>query len=175
MTRRAQAALEYLVTYGWAIVAILVVLGALTYFGFLNPSRYLPARCDFGAQLECVDYRLEELDGYNGCALLQLRNNFGDGIRIYDISVLDDNSEWGYGNAADCGGPAIPSGKYMQIAKGNISKIVSLNIGTDSELRLARGDRPSVQLRVTFSRDLGGAPQHELTGEIFSTVAPASG
>ena len=30
---RAQAALEFLMTYGWAILVVLVSIGALAYFG----------------------------------------------------------------------------------------------------------------------------------------------
>ena len=32
---RAQAAMEFLMTCGWAIIVVLVVIGALAYFGFL--------------------------------------------------------------------------------------------------------------------------------------------
>ena len=37
--RKAQAALEFLTTYGWAFIVILIMIGALAYFGVLNPSR----------------------------------------------------------------------------------------------------------------------------------------
>jgi hypothetical protein len=35
---RAQAAMEYLMTYGWAILIIAVVLGSLAYLGVFSPS-----------------------------------------------------------------------------------------------------------------------------------------
>ena len=38
----AQAAMEYLMTYGWAIVILAVVLGALAYLGVFNPIDYAP-------------------------------------------------------------------------------------------------------------------------------------
>ena len=66
MARKAQAALEYLVTYGWGFLVILVVVGALAYFGLLSPSRYVPTKCEFGAQLECVDYKLQSAAGLPG-------------------------------------------------------------------------------------------------------------
>jgi hypothetical protein len=42
MYRKSQAAMEFLMTYGWALLVILLVLAALAYFGMLNPDRFLP-------------------------------------------------------------------------------------------------------------------------------------
>jgi hypothetical protein len=39
---KSQAAMEFLMTYGWALLVILLVLAALAYFGMLNPDRFLP-------------------------------------------------------------------------------------------------------------------------------------
>jgi hypothetical protein len=36
------AAMDFLLTYGWAILVILVAIGALYYFGVLNPDRFVP-------------------------------------------------------------------------------------------------------------------------------------
>ncbi len=36
---RGQAAMEFLMTYGWAILAAIVAIGVLAYFGVFNPSR----------------------------------------------------------------------------------------------------------------------------------------
>ncbi|MFC2016699.1 hypothetical protein ACFLUF_03190 [Chloroflexota bacterium] len=48
---KAQAALEFLTTYGWALVVILVMIGALAHFGILSPSKFLPERCNFGVEI----------------------------------------------------------------------------------------------------------------------------
>jgi hypothetical protein len=58
MKRRAQAALEFLTTYGWALLVILVMIGALVYFGLLNPSKALPSRCDVPPGFECKDFQI---------------------------------------------------------------------------------------------------------------------
>lgn len=34
---KGQAAMEFLMTYGWAILVVLACIGALTYFGVLKP------------------------------------------------------------------------------------------------------------------------------------------
>jgi len=40
--KKGQALMEFLMTYGWAILVVLVAIGALAYFGVLNPERFLP-------------------------------------------------------------------------------------------------------------------------------------
>ena len=39
--KRAQAALEYLMTYGWALVIIAIVAAALFAMGIINPATYV--------------------------------------------------------------------------------------------------------------------------------------
>ena len=58
MNKRAQAALEFLTTYGWAFLVILIMIGTLAYFGILSPGKYLPNRCTFGSELQCIDYQI---------------------------------------------------------------------------------------------------------------------
>ena len=36
--KRGQAAMEFLMTYGWAILAAIVAIGVLAYFGVFNPG-----------------------------------------------------------------------------------------------------------------------------------------
>ena len=51
--RKGQAALEFMMTYGWAILISLMALGALAYFGVLNPNTYKPNKCDASAGFVC--------------------------------------------------------------------------------------------------------------------------
>ncbi|MEK6967598.1 MAG: hypothetical protein AABX51_03125 [Nanoarchaeota archaeon] len=53
--RKAQAAMEFLMTYGWAILVVLVVISALAYFGVLDPTQLLPERCIFSSVYPCTD------------------------------------------------------------------------------------------------------------------------
>jgi hypothetical protein len=55
MMRRGQAALEFLTTYGWAFLVILVMIGALSYFGVLDPGRFTSDRCVAGTPFYCSD------------------------------------------------------------------------------------------------------------------------
>jgi len=56
MFKKAQAAMEFLMTYGWAILVVLVVIGALSYFGVLSPATLLPEKCTFPVSVSCTDH-----------------------------------------------------------------------------------------------------------------------
>mgnify|MGYP001619472072 FL=1 len=43
MDKKSQAALEFLMTYGWAILVVLVAIAALAYFGVLSPCKFVPS------------------------------------------------------------------------------------------------------------------------------------
>ncbi|MCD6589834.1 hypothetical protein J7K74_01450, partial [Candidatus Woesearchaeota archaeon] len=83
--RRAQSALEFLVTYGWAIAIIVISIGVLTYYGLFDASRYMSDYCSFGPQLECIDYEVK-----SDSISLYLRNNYGFPIQIINYSLIQD-------------------------------------------------------------------------------------
>jgi len=83
--KKAQAAMEFLMTYGWAILVVLVAIGALAYFGVLSPDRFLPERCTGPAGLDCLDKAaITAGAGQTGSIEFVLKNNQG-----YNIVVLD--------------------------------------------------------------------------------------
>ena len=53
MQKKGQAAMEFLMTYGWAILVVIVAIAALAYFGVRNPGRYLPESCNLGPGFSC--------------------------------------------------------------------------------------------------------------------------
>jgi len=48
--------MEFLMTYGWAILVVLTAIGSLAYFGVLNPERQLPEKCMFPSGISCVGF-----------------------------------------------------------------------------------------------------------------------
>ncbi|MEM4638116.1 MAG: hypothetical protein QXK76_03800 [Candidatus Woesearchaeota archaeon] len=54
MNKKAQAALEFLMTYGWAILVVLAAIGALAYFGVLSPTNFLPDQCTATSGVGCL-------------------------------------------------------------------------------------------------------------------------
>ncbi|MBW2976518.1 hypothetical protein KY347_03675 [Candidatus Woesearchaeota archaeon] len=91
MRKRSQVALEFLTTYAWAFLAILVIMGALYYFGVFDFSKFLPQKCIFPSQFECLDFSFTYDEATSqGQVKFKLVNNLGEDIRIDDVSVTND-------------------------------------------------------------------------------------
>ena len=84
--KKAQAAMEFLMTYGWAILVVMVVIGSLAYFGILNPSILLPEKCTLQMGLYCKNHLLTQ----DNKVFLNLENGMGKGIIITEIFVSGD-------------------------------------------------------------------------------------
>jgi hypothetical protein len=81
---KAQAALEFLMTYGWAIMVVLVAIGALAYFGVLRSDKLIPEKCILEPGIGCTDFKVQE-----DSIILVLRNGKGEDITISEITVGD--------------------------------------------------------------------------------------
>ena len=75
---RGQSAIEYLTTYGWAILILLVVIAALFWLGVINPTSVLQSSCFFPADLSCRAYIINT-DGY---VALDLGQSTGHPINV---------------------------------------------------------------------------------------------
>ena len=84
--KKGQAAMEFLMTYGWAILVVLAAIGALAYFGVLSPDNLLPERTTFQAPISNSDNAYMTMKaGY-----LELEVPFTNNVG-YDINVTELN------------------------------------------------------------------------------------
>ncbi|MBI2143863.1 hypothetical protein HYU17_01775 [Candidatus Woesearchaeota archaeon] len=87
--KKGQAAMEFLMTYGWAILVVLVVIGALAYFGVLNPQQFLPTKCQLPVGLACTDYAI----GLSASQTqLVLSNGLGTDIKLTSLAISSDTA-----------------------------------------------------------------------------------
>ena len=86
--KKVQAALEFLMTYGWAILVVLIAVGALSYFGVLRTDTFFPDKCSLPAGLACLDYRVESFK-----VVIVLQNTQGEAVTIDKVSVSANNQE----------------------------------------------------------------------------------
>ncbi len=84
--KKSQAAMEFLMTYGWAILVVLAAIGALAYFGVLNYSRFVPEHCMIAptSGLACLDSKITTDTAY-----LYISNTGGRDFQIINISLGD--------------------------------------------------------------------------------------
>jgi len=97
--KRGQAALEFLMTYGWAILAAIIVIGVLAYFGVFSPGKYAPNACAVTAPFYCNAWNAKASAGVT----IELKNNGGDTYDISSVVVTNcgTNSAGWAGVAAD--------------------------------------------------------------------------
>ena len=80
--RKSQAAMEFLMTYGWAILVVLAAIAALAYFGVLSPEKFLPEKCILAPGLACVSHKVEPTQ-----TVLILSNGLGRTIVVDSLQV----------------------------------------------------------------------------------------
>lgn len=84
---RAQAAMEYLVTYGWALLALFAVVAILISTGAFSSSNFSQQECTFQPDLPCSPFILY-LDGGVTNIKYQLTNGLGFPIKIVGVSYI---------------------------------------------------------------------------------------
>lgn len=107
--RKGQAAMEFLMTYGWAILVVLVAIGALAYFGVLSPQRFLPESCTIGPGFGCDDFKVTYVAGGLSTIQLVMQNGLGDSLTAVDVGITgctdaagaDGNDAWADGAELD--------------------------------------------------------------------------
>ncbi|MCX6748543.1 MAG: hypothetical protein NT076_02975 [Candidatus Pacearchaeota archaeon] len=88
MQKKGQAAMEFLMTYGWAILAAVIAIGALAYFGVFSPSKYVPNVCTLNTPFGCDEYKVSS----TGIELV-IRNGAGDSVVISNITITGCGSD----------------------------------------------------------------------------------
>lgn len=78
---KLQSAMEYLVTYGWAILIISIVLAALFASGVFNPSQFAGQECVLSADFSCLSYSLYP----NGTLSLNLFQSTNGAVNITSL------------------------------------------------------------------------------------------
>jgi hypothetical protein len=138
MKMRGQSAIEYLMTYGWAILIILIVAGVLAWYGFFNPAASLPATKTGFSQLDVVSPW--DLSSAN-LLRFELENRVGQTINVTDISVDEGTTL-----------PATPtscSPAPFTIAAGGRSGLLSLTCtGANAG---STGDNYNVYVIITYT------------------------
>ena len=147
ITKKSQAALEFLMTYGWAILVVLVAVGALAYFGVLSPDKFLPAKCTLQAGIACLDHKATATT-----LELVLQNSLG-----FDITV--DNVK---------AGKCTPTGSKGVVANGDKLTLTGANALTCNGIA-AGATKYHEDVNVTYTVTETGV-QHNNRGDITTRI-----
>ncbi len=150
MLKKGQAAMEFLMTYGWAILVVLAAIGALAYFGVFSTGSLLPDRCTAAAGFSCVDLKVQEGDAASSEVRFAIINNLGDNIDAVNISLTSDQ----------CTSSAIDVGA---LSNGANSGLLQFNCAE----ALNEGSRFQGEFSIQYTR---GANTFTDRGEIRATA-----
>ncbi|MCX8198252.1 MAG: hypothetical protein N3F07_03630 [Candidatus Micrarchaeota archaeon] len=121
MGLKAQAAMEYLVNYGWALLALFLVVAFLISSGAFSSSSFSAQECIFQPSLPCPSFIIYRQGSSNPAARLEfaLVNGLGFPINISNVSY--ETSNLGQEGKKVWVGP-LPSQPFLQPgARANFS------------------------------------------------------
>ncbi len=84
---RGQSMIEYVTTYGWAILALVIIIGLLMSSGVLSSTFLVSEECNFGSNLAC-QFALFNNNSDTNLAL-GLYNGFPYAINITEVQAYD--------------------------------------------------------------------------------------
>ncbi len=136
---KGQSAIEYLMTYGWAILIILIVAGVLAWYGFFNPAASLPATKTGFSELDVVSpWDMSSADVLR----IELENRVGQTINITSITVDE-------GTTLPTSPTSCTGFTPFTIAAGGRSALQTLNCSGASTG--STGDNYNVYVIVTYT------------------------
>ena len=157
MHKKSQAALEYLSTYGWALLVVIVTLAILYSSGLLNYNKLLPSTCTFTSQFECIDF---DVDHASSQISFLLVNSIGETIHVDNISISDDAAR-----PLSC----IPSQPSLSDWNNSVKKDFNLTDCTGGAF--VRGERLNAKVELTYySTTTGQSYKHKLFGRLIGVV-----
>lgn len=77
--------MEFLMTYGWAILVVLAAIGALAYFGVLSPDRFLPDKCTANPPFACTQYKVTPT-----LVNISVQNSAGVSVSVINVNLSCD-------------------------------------------------------------------------------------
>jgi len=150
--KKLQAAMEYLMTYGWAILIIALALGVLYSLGVLNPSRLKPVMCMLPAPFSC------QVGGFTtgGKLNITLMQGSGQQMTITAVACVD-NSHIQSNGLPDNG--CTSSAPYCWTTISSSNAVPSNNLASGSSITLI-----NIQCYPSGSGGFGTQP----IGSVFS-------
>ncbi len=153
---KLQSAMEYLMTYGWAILIIAVVLGALFSLGIFSSSSFIGVTCIAGPGFLCQSPQL----GTNGNLSIQIGQSTGTSYYNVGLGCVATTSS---------GGTPNPSSAVVYIDSSGAANALTANApGQDAvALTLTSGQTATVSNLKCFDTN-ANAVTNIAVGQSFS-------
>ncbi len=87
MQKKGQAAMEFLMTYGWAILAAIIAIGVLAYFGVFSPGRLVAGAATANAPFGISAHNVLSTGTNDGTVNIDMIQNSGDTLQNVVVTV----------------------------------------------------------------------------------------
>ena len=156
--KKGQAALEFMATYGWAVLVLLIMIGAISYFGILNPNKVLPDKCIMGADFTCVDFIIDGTD-----VQIQMKQGVGKTIYYQGFSCDYRTTLNHPVDKIEIDGSALLANDPWS-PRSNVIATCGL-----PELSGLQGEKVKINFNMTYQLSTNGF-LHTVDGELFTEV-----
>ncbi|MFH1592345.1 MAG: hypothetical protein ABIB47_03185 [Candidatus Woesearchaeota archaeon] len=151
--------MEFLMTYGWAILVVLIAIGALAYFGVLSPGKFLPQSCTLAPGFACDDFKIDNVVSTSDDLTIIVRNGVGATANSV-IFTVNENTATGPLCIAAAGNPT-------SIAEGNAATFTWNCPSVDDTT--AQGTRFKGISSLTYTLT-GQTLSHTVTGDLTARI-----
>ncbi|MDO8508754.1 MAG: hypothetical protein Q7S27_03665 [Nanoarchaeota archaeon] len=170
MFKKGQAAMEFLMTYGWAILAAIIAIGVLAYFGVFSPGKLVGSTGVVNPPFAIDEFNIINDGGGAGqdrislaigqnlgeSVTLELQDGTADGVEV----VLTDGTtcvEAENAGEADVISAAAP----VAWASGN-----QVTINVDCGAKWIKGDLVRADITIRYKKTSGGTLVQQSTGTL---------
>ena len=162
MMKKGQAAMEFLMTYGWAILVVLAAIGALAYFGVLSPGNLLPEKTTFSAPFISTESAVITISGADVTVQIPMTNGNSGSVTINTTA----STAIGDGDCATVG--AIATNDADDVIATNDEFIVTWTC-TGAATGKNPGDKFRANLGFTYTTGSGLVRTH--SGSVTGTMS----
>ena len=148
---KGQAAMEFLMTYGWAILAAIVAIGVLAYFGVFSPGKLAGSSAIVNNPFYANSWQVTTTD-----VNLEMTNNGGDTL----VPALITVTGTGASSSISCTNSTLPS----SLNPGVQTLFIIPCTGT-----LTSGNSFAGNIQITYSKQ-GSQLNQTSTGTIRTSI-----
>jgi len=153
---KCQSAMEYLMTYGWAILIITIALASLFFLGFFNPSNFVSTFCLGQGGFKCQNPVLAT----NGNLAISITNNVGQSTSNASFYISTENSGFNSKGFPTIAYKCIPFNIYLHSGQEinllcNIPPLSNSKIGTLFEGSIWMNFSQSSSSPAKFTEEIG--------------------
>jgi len=147
--RKAQAGLDFLMSYGWALILIVLVVGALFALGIFDIGSFLGTKSSGFSQIKPIAWNVNP----TGVLTVKLQNNAGTDVNVTSINATLLSST---------------TGSSPNVAISNSKQSAVLTVGTFSSVPAA-GSSYTVQVVIKYT-DMATAFNYTDSGTLTGKV-----